>query len=116
MANMSVSAGSGYSALTKRIYRTVTGANSVDYRFVAEIAAAGRAAHARNFPRVSLRRERTKAAAHAATGRSVARLTTAKLNLGARLRLDNRAVTFANYTSLHDFETELLWLMNVGSV
>jgi hypothetical protein len=45
-----------------------------------------------------------------------ARLTTAKLNLGARLLVENRAVTFANYTSLHDFETELLWLMNVGSL
>jgi hypothetical protein len=38
--------------------------------------------------------------------------TPAKLNLGARLLLDNRSLTFANYSGLHDFETELLWLMN----
>ncbi len=44
-----------------------------------------------------------------------ARLTPAQLNFGARLLLDNRSLTFANYTSLHDFETELLWLMNVGT-
>jgi hypothetical protein len=36
------------------------------------------------------------------------------LNFGARLLLDNRSLTFANYSSLHDFETELLWLMNAG--
>ena len=42
-----------------------------------------------------------------------ARLTPAQLNFGARLLLDNRSLTLANYTSLNDFETELLWLMNV---
>ena len=36
----------------------------------------------------------------------------ARLNLGARLLFENRSLTFANYTGLHDFETELLWLMN----
>jgi hypothetical protein len=43
------------------------------------------------------------------------RLTPARLNFGARLLLDNRSLTFANYTGLHDFETELLWLMNAGA-
>ena len=37
----------------------------------------------------------------------------ARLNLGARLLFDNRSLTFANYTGFHDFEAELLWLMNV---
>jgi hypothetical protein len=36
----------------------------------------------------------------------------AQVNLGARLLLENRSLTFANYTGLHDFETELLWLHN----
>ncbi|HXI85049.1 MAG TPA: hypothetical protein VNL17_13265 [Verrucomicrobiae bacterium] len=39
-------------------------------------------------------------------------LTSAKVNLGARLLLDNRSLSFANYTGPHDFETELLWLLN----
>jgi len=43
-----------------------------------------------------------------------ARRTPARLNFGARLLLENRSLTFANYTCLHDFETELLWLLNVG--
>jgi hypothetical protein len=42
----------------------------------------------------------------------LASLTSAKVNLGARLLLDNRTMTFANYTGPHDFETELLWLLN----
>jgi hypothetical protein len=42
----------------------------------------------------------------------LASLTFAKVNLGARLLLDNRSLTFANYTGPHDFETELLWLLN----
>ena len=42
----------------------------------------------------------------------LARLSSAKLNLGARLLLDNQSLAFANYGGLHDFETELLWLMN----
>ena len=45
-----------------------------------------------------------------------AQRTSARLNLGARLLLENRAITFANYTSLHDFETELLWTLNVGAL
>lgn len=45
-----------------------------------------------------------------------ARLTPARLNFGARLLLENHSLTFANYTSLHDFETELLWLMNIGAL
>jgi hypothetical protein len=45
-----------------------------------------------------------------------ARLTRAQLNFGARLLLDNRSLTFANYTGLRDFETELLWLMNIGAL
>ena len=40
--------------------------------------------------------------------------TSAKLNLGAQLLLGNRSVSFANYSGVHDFETELLWLMNTG--
>jgi hypothetical protein len=43
----------------------------------------------------------------------LARLTSAKVNVGARLLLDNRSLTYANYTGPHDFETELQWLMNV---
>ena len=42
----------------------------------------------------------------------LAGLTSAKLNFGARLLLEKRSLTFANY-ALHDFETELLWLVNV---
>jgi hypothetical protein len=38
--------------------------------------------------------------------------TSAKVNRGARLLLDNRSLTFANYSGPHDFETELLWLLN----
>ena len=45
----------------------------------------------------------------------LAQLTPARLNFGARLLLDNRSLTFANYTCLQDFETELLWLMNGGT-
>jgi hypothetical protein len=41
--------------------------------------------------------------------------TTAQVNLGARLLLENRSLTFANYSGLHDFETELLWMHNVRS-
>lgn len=39
-------------------------------------------------------------------------LTSAKANLGARLLLNNRSLTYANYAGPHDFETELLWLLN----
>ncbi len=38
--------------------------------------------------------------------------TTAQMNLGTRLLLENRSLTFANYGGLHDFETELLWMFN----
>jgi hypothetical protein len=41
--------------------------------------------------------------------------STARLNLGARLVIDNRSLTFANYGGLHDFETELLWMYNAAS-
>jgi hypothetical protein len=41
--------------------------------------------------------------------------SSAQVNLGARLLLDNRSLTFANYGGLHDFETELLWMYNVAS-
>jgi len=41
--------------------------------------------------------------------------STAPVNLGARLLLANRSLTFANYGGLHDFETELLWLHNAAS-
>jgi hypothetical protein len=41
--------------------------------------------------------------------------TTARLNLGARLLIENRSLTFANYGGLHDFESELLWMYNAGS-
>jgi hypothetical protein len=40
--------------------------------------------------------------------------SSAQVNLGARLLLENRSLTFANYTGLHDFETELLWMFNAG--
>jgi hypothetical protein len=43
------------------------------------------------------------------------RASSAKVNLGARLLLENRSMTLANYTGLHDFETELLWLMNAAA-
>jgi len=42
--------------------------------------------------------------------------STARLNLGARLIMDNRSLTFANYGGLHDFETELLWMYNAVGV
>jgi len=42
----------------------------------------------------------------------LASLTSAKVNRGARLLLDNRSLSFANYSGPHDFETELLWLLN----
>ena len=41
--------------------------------------------------------------------------SSAKVNLGARLVLENCSMTLANYTGLHDFETELLWLMNAAA-
>lgn len=41
--------------------------------------------------------------------------STAQVNLGARLLLGNKSLTFANYTGLHDFETELLWLHNTAA-
>jgi hypothetical protein len=41
--------------------------------------------------------------------------TAARLNLGARLVLENRSLTLANYGGLHDFETELLWMYNAGA-
>jgi hypothetical protein len=44
-----------------------------------------------------------------------ARLTTARLNLGARHVLGNQSMTLANYHSLRDFETELLWLVNTSA-
>ena len=44
----------------------------------------------------------------------LARLTTARLNRGARLLLQNQSISFANYSNLHDFETELLWMVNVA--
>jgi hypothetical protein len=40
----------------------------------------------------------------------------AQVNLGARLLLENRSLTFANYGGLHDFETELLWMYNAVGV
>ncbi|HTS17021.1 MAG TPA: hypothetical protein VMP11_05560 [Verrucomicrobiae bacterium] len=39
--------------------------------------------------------------------------TSAQLNLGVRLLIDNRSLTFANYTGPNDFETELLWMWNL---
>jgi hypothetical protein len=44
-----------------------------------------------------------------------ARLTTARLNLGARHVLGNQSMTLANYQSLRDFEIELLWLLNTSA-
>ena len=41
--------------------------------------------------------------------------STAQVNLGARLLLENRSLTFANYGGLNDFETELLWMHNAAS-
>jgi len=41
--------------------------------------------------------------------------SSAQVNLGARLLLDNRSLTFANYSGPNDFETELLWMYNVTS-
>jgi hypothetical protein len=28
--------------------------------------------------------------------------------------LQNQSISFANYSNLHDFETELLWMVNVA--
>jgi hypothetical protein len=44
-----------------------------------------------------------------------ARRAQAKVNLGARLVIENRSLALANYTGLHDFETELLWLVNADA-
>jgi hypothetical protein len=44
-----------------------------------------------------------------------ARLTPARINLGTRLLLTNQSMTLANYQSLADFETELLWLVNTST-
>jgi hypothetical protein len=41
--------------------------------------------------------------------------STSQVNLGARLLLENRSLTFANYGGLNDFETELQWMYNVAS-
>jgi hypothetical protein len=46
----------------------------------------------------------------------LARLSSARLNLGARLLLDNQSLSFANYSGLRDFETELLWLVNSSNI
>lgn len=40
------------------------------------------------------------------------RQSSARLNLGARYMMENKSLTLANYQSLGDFETELLWLLN----
>ena len=40
------------------------------------------------------------------------RLTPARLNWGARLLLENKSLTLANYLRLSDFENELLWMSN----
>ncbi len=47
--------------------------------------------------------------------REWAHASSAKVNLGARLLLENRSMTLANYSGLHDFETELLWLINAAA-
>jgi hypothetical protein len=36
----------------------------------------------------------------------------ARLNLGGRCILARQSLSAANYQSLHDFETELLWMLN----
>lgn len=41
-------------------------------------------------------------------------MSSARLNLGAQYLLENKSLTLANYQSLEDFETELLWLLNTG--
>ena len=40
--------------------------------------------------------------------------SSARLNLGARCVLGNKSLSLANYQSLHDFETELLWMINTA--
>ena len=42
----------------------------------------------------------------------LARLSAARLNMGARFVLENKTLTLANYQGFHDFETELLWSVN----
>lgn len=44
----------------------------------------------------------------------LSQLTPAKLNFGARFVLNKQSLTLANYTGLHDCETELLWMHNVA--
>lgn len=44
-----------------------------------------------------------------------ARLTPARINVGVRHVLANQSLTQANYQSLKDFETELLWLVNTSA-
>jgi hypothetical protein len=68
-----------------------------------------------DFAGLGERRQMTAAANFRVFFEELARRTPAGLNLGARLLLENRSLTFANYSGLHDFETELLWLMNAGT-
>ena len=42
----------------------------------------------------------------------LARRTTARTNYGVRFLLQRKSLTQANYQSVTDFETELLWLWN----
>jgi hypothetical protein len=42
--------------------------------------------------------------------------TSARFNIGAQFLLAGKSLTFANYQSLHDFETELLWMLNTEPV
>ena len=41
-----------------------------------------------------------------------ARRSGARLNLGARMVLENKSMSLANYQSTQDFETELRWMLN----
>jgi hypothetical protein len=40
------------------------------------------------------------------------RLSPARLNMGAQFVLANKSLTLSNYQGLHDFETELFWMLN----
>jgi hypothetical protein len=44
----------------------------------------------------------------------LARRTSARLNLGARFVLERKSLMLANYHSVHDFETELTWMLNTS--
>lgn len=65
-----------------------------------------------DFTGLGARKQLTAVANHRALLVELARLSSARQNLGARLILENKSLSFANYQRLEDFETELVWMAN----